>query len=128
MKLWMLFFFLGSFSNAFAGCHVYIPEKTFYHASGYGINFQFTDDLALKGYSEIMDPNDADFILEIEGVEVKGRFNKAQAQIRMGKNIVSEQKTCLTQMCSIYDYGKVFRRAYSSFFESLPECMINSKF
>ena len=125
MKLWILFFLVTSFSNAFADCHVYIPEKTFYHASGYGINFQFTDDLALKGYLEVTDSNNADYILEIKGVEIKGRFNKAQGQIRMGQHFVSEQKTCLTQMCSINDYGKVFQRAYFSFFESLPMCKIS---
>jgi hypothetical protein len=123
MKLWGLLFLAFSISSASSNCNVYIPEKTFYHSSGYGINFDFTDQLALKGYLEVLDPLEANLILEIEGVEVKGRFHRAQAKIKMGKTSVIEHKICLTQMCSIYDYGKVFKKAYATFFKSLVDCI-----
>jgi len=122
MKTWILLCLAFSISSASANCNVYIPEKTFYHASGYGINFSFTDDLASKGYFEVTDPREADLVLKLKGVEIKGRFHKAQAQIQMGEAYASEQKTCLTQMCSIYDYGKAFKKAYVSFFKSLSDC------
>jgi hypothetical protein len=122
MKPWILLCLAFSFSNASANCNVFIPEKTFYHASGYGINFSFTDDLASKGYIEVTDPREADLVLKFKGSEIKGRFHKAEAQIQMGEAYATEQKTCLTQMCSIYDYGKAFKKAYASFFKVLSDC------
>ena len=124
MKPWIIFFIMSTISTAFANCNVFIPEKTFYHASGYGINFDFTEKLSSKGYYEVLDPNEANFILEIKGTEIKGRLNKAQAKIMMGEMKVIELKTCLSQMCSIYDYGKAFNKAYASFFLNLSNCNI----
>ncbi len=107
---------------AFAQCKVFVPERIFYHDSGYSINFDFYSLLQPKGYMEVASAEEADHVLTVLGTELEGRFHKAQASMVMGSVKVIETKTCLTQLCGISDYAKAFNKAYKKFSKQLQSC------
>lgn len=112
---------LFSFS-AIANCHVYAPEKEF-NASGYPIMFDFTKMLEAKNYHEVYSPDQADFLLTIEGIEFEGpRFHRAEAIMKLGDYKVDESVVCLTQFCGVSDYGKAFSKAYKKLSALIPKC------
>lgn len=122
MKFLLTAFFLSFSSFSFSQCNVFVPEKTFYHDSGYSIDFEFSSLLSSKGYVEVFDASSSDFTLDVSGEEVKGRFHRAKATFSMDSITSTESVLCLTQYCSIVDYGKAFRKAFKKFSESIPSC------
>jgi hypothetical protein len=122
MKYIVTVLFLIFSSQAFSQCNVFIPQKTFYHDSGYAINFEFSSLLYSKGYVEVFDVDSADSILEVSGEEVMGRFHRAKATFSMNSVTYSDSVLCLTHYCSISDYGKAFRKVYKKFSEALSNC------
>lgn len=123
MRKYLMGFLLFFSVNAFSNCSVFIPEKKFYHESGYAINFDFTSLIESKGYSEVFSPEFASSVLTIKGVEIRGRFKKAEASISIDQLTVTESVVCLTQMCSIFDFNKAFRKTYLKLEKSLPFCL-----
>lgn len=109
---------------AFAQCRVFVPERIFHHDSGYSINFDFYSLLQPKGYKEVAFEEEADDVLRVAGVELDGRFHKAQASMVMGAVKVIETQTCMTQLCGISDYAKAFNKAYKKFSKQLPACQL----
>ena len=108
--------------QAFANCRVYIPEKEFNH-DGYTVYFDFTEMLGKKNYTEVSDQTEADHILYIEGVEVRGpRFRSAKSVMTIGDLKVEESKLCLTQLCSIRDFAKSFIKSYKKLSKIIPAC------
>ena len=108
--------------NAVANCHVYIPEKEFYH-QGYTVYFDFTEMLTKKNFIEVSSQAEADQILHLEGVEVEGpRFHTAKSMMTIGDLKVMDSKVCLTQLCSIRDFAKAFIKSYKKLSELLPVC------
>jgi hypothetical protein len=122
MKILLILSMMIVTTFANANCNVFVPDRIFHHDSGYSINFDFYSLLESKGYREVDHAEDADHVLKIEGVELEGRFHKAQAGISMGTLKILETQTCLTQFCGISDYAKAFNKAYRKFSKQLPAC------
>lgn len=106
---------------AHADCRVYVPEKEF-HNSGYTITFDFYKMLNDKKYSEVNTPEEADFVLKVEGIEQEGRLHKAVAVLEMGPYKALDSVTCFTQLCGISDYGKAFSKSYKKLAALIPVC------
>lgn len=107
---------------SWASCRVYIPNKLFSHA-GYSIQFDFTEVLQKKGYTEVTRSPEADHTLDLEGTERIGRrFHFAEAQISMSGIRGSFEKVCITQLCGIQDFARSFLKAYRQFDRNLPRC------
>lgn len=104
-----------------ADCRVYVPKKVFYN-SGYTITFDFYKMLNDKKYSEVYTPEEADFILNLEGIEQEGRLHKALAVLEMGPYKAQDSVTCFTQLCGISDYGKAFSKVYKKMSGLIPVC------
>ena len=120
MRLLMIAFLLLS-QVAFADCRVYVPEKEFYN-SGYTITFDFYKMLNDKKYSEVYTPDEADFILKLEGIEQEGRLHKAVGVLELGPYKVKESITCFTQLCGISDYARAFSKSYKKISALIPVC------
>lgn len=109
-------------TNSFAKCRIYIPVKSFNH-EGYTVFFEFGELLKSKNYQEVETPEEADDAIMIDGVEIAGpRFHHAKSTIEMVDLKIEDSVTCFTQICSIRDFGKAFRRSYKKLSEQLPEC------
>ena len=119
-KIVGLFFSLYCFAG-YSACDVYIPEKTFYHDSGYSINFEFDSILSSKRYFEV-GTKDATYVLTFHGEEIRGRFRKARAILSMGETHIQKEVTCFYMTCGITDYQKAFSKAFSEFSKNLKEC------
>lgn len=111
MRLLIAALLLLSAVTGQADCRVYVPEKVFYN-SGYTITFDFYKMLNDKKYSEVYTPEEADFVLKLEGIEQEGRLHKAVAVMEMGPYKAQDSVTCFTQLCGISDYGKAFSKVY----------------
>jgi hypothetical protein len=109
-------------THAFAKCRIYIPVKSFNH-EGYTVFFDFNDLLSKKNYTEVFNPDEADDVIMVDGVEIDGpRFHHAKSIIEMVDLKIEDSVTCLTQICSIRDFGKAFRKSYKKLSDQLPDC------
>ena len=109
--------------NVEASCRVFIPEKVFYHDSGIVIDFEFDSLLISKGYQEVFNSNQADIVLTFKGIEDRsGKLNKAVAIFIFDDQKIEIKKTCLSSMCSIYDYRVSFFKAYKQLEKVVPRC------
>lgn len=108
--------------TAQAQCRVHVPVKDFLHESGYSIYFDFAAIFDRKGYQEVEDASLADHVLLLEGMEIEGRFHRAQARFLFGDLEVFTRRVCLTQYCGISDYAVAFRKAYRSLDKKIPPC------
>ncbi len=109
-------------SSAQAQCRVHVPVKDYLHDSGYSIYFDFSAIFDRKGYQEVEDASLADHVLFLEGMEIEGRFHRAQARFLFGDLEVSTRRVCLTQYCGISDFAGAFRKAYRSLENKIPLC------
>ena len=121
IRILFLFAFLVS-TQSFAKCRIYIPVKSFNH-EGYTVFFDFNDLLTKKNYTEVFSPDEADDVIMVNGVEIEGpRFHHAKSIIEMVDLKIEDSVTCLTQICSIRDFGKAFRKSYKKLSDQLPHC------
>jgi hypothetical protein len=123
----VLCFLISSYSMA--NCNIFIPKKEYLHDSGYSITFDFNQIINDKNYIEVFSQVEANYRLELEGVErVTPTFHFAMAIFRvvnLNGEIVSkvqEQTRCFTQLCGISDYVSSFRKAYQSLRNKLVSC------
>jgi hypothetical protein len=117
-----------SLQSAFAKCRVYIPEKEFnYH--GYSIHLDFTQMLTKKNYKEVVSLEQADFQLNLRGIERVGQhFHHAVGLLELieksGTTSYTAQESvrCYTQLCALSDYGNAFKKSYQKLEKNLPFC------
>lgn len=129
MKL--LFLLLGLSSAAQATiiepCSVSIPSTRIIY-EGYVIEFgdAIRTIIEKKGYHVTFDESEAESILRIESRFVEGGFlNKAQVSWIFNGASHSNLKSCLTQLCSIYDFRSALITSLKSMDKKIPACSSN---
>ena len=105
-----------------AACRVFGSEKEFLYA-GYPISCDFSQLLESHGYTEVSSRTEADAELRVMGEDVsRARFHWARAVLELGPYRGESTMICLTQLCSIRDFGRAFAKAYQKLDRALPVC------
>ena len=109
-------------SSSFGKCRIYVPIKAFDH-QGYTVYFDFTELLKRKNYTEVLNAEEADDAIVVDGIEAEGpRFHKAKSIIEMVDIKIEDSVICLTQLCTIRDFAKAFNKSYKKLSDQLPNC------